>query len=615
MSTRSVKSSLQRLVAVVVLAGSAVLVVPVASAGAVAPALTHDQAFVTAAYNDFLGRYPTAAELTSATAVSLATPAARADVVSGLSKSPEWVRVTVNKLYVDTLGRTGDPGGVAYWVGMISSSQMSVAQVAAAFYSSPEYFAGFGKSNVRTWVLDLYTKILLRDGTQDPTGVNYWVTTTGSAGRGTVAYAFYQSNESRHTRVKGLYETLLGRAPDQAGWDYWAGLIATQGDLALAAELTESSEYYSDAFVRYSFVPVGFGALAAPRAVKADSYRYVVPTVGGTAPLRFSASGLPDGLAIDPGTGSISGTPTAVGLYQTIVTVTDANSSTATAHVQFVVDTISESATWLATVNAYRAASGVPLVTENAAWTAGIQKHLDYLANTPQSFYVGDYQSAHTENPASQWYTAAGAAAAASSDLAGGSGSALSDREAIEVWMTMPFHAIGLLRQNLTQSAFASKSYPSLGLWRAGVDVIRGLVDYGPPTRPILFPGPNSTMQFGSPLGPESPSPSQSCATANPAGLPLIAMLPVAPPIGTTATLKTPTGTTLTEGSDLCVVTAKTYVTTDPVYGPNGLAVLQGDQAVFVIPTKPLASGHYTATIELPGSSPVQWSFWIIPSA
>ena len=180
-----------------VLVVSSVLVAPLASAGAVSSVpLTGDGAFVTAAYNDFLGRNPTDGELAAATAVSLVTPGARASVVVGLSRSTEWVTVTVNKLYTDTLGRAGDKAGVAYWVGMISSGKLSVAQVAAAFYSSPEYFSGFGKSDVRTWVLDLYTKILQRDGTQDSSGVNYWVATTAISGRGAVAYAFYQSSES-----------------------------------------------------------------------------------------------------------------------------------------------------------------------------------------------------------------------------------------------------------------------------------------------------------------------------------------------------------------------------------------------------------------------------------
>ena len=76
--------------------------------------------------------------------------------------------MTVDKLYVDTLGRVGDPGGVNYWVGLLQSHRLSVASVAASFYSSAEYFAGFGHSSVSVWIGDLYAKVLLRNGAERP---------------------------------------------------------------------------------------------------------------------------------------------------------------------------------------------------------------------------------------------------------------------------------------------------------------------------------------------------------------------------------------------------------------------------------------------------------------
>ncbi len=241
----------------VLVVAAVVGVVPAAAAGAgaLSGGLTHDEAFVTAAYQDFLHRLPSPDELGEATAVPLHSAPARAGVVSGLSMSAEWIGVTVEKLYEDTLGRAADAGGKAYWVGILSSRRLTVAQVAASFYSSSEYFTGFGHSSVSTWVSDLYTKVLLRDGAQDPSGVAYWVALTGSAGRWAVAYSVYQSSESCHTRVKELYEVLLGRDPDVGGWDYWAGLIGGSGDLALAASLASSDEYYDRAWDRYGPPP------------------------------------------------------------------------------------------------------------------------------------------------------------------------------------------------------------------------------------------------------------------------------------------------------------------------------------------------------------------------
>ncbi len=52
-------------------------------------------------------------------------------------------------------------------------------------------------------------------------------------------------------------------------------------------------------------------------------YQAVLQAAGGTAPLRWSAQGLPAGLAIDPAGGTIGGTPSAAGSFSPSITLTD----------------------------------------------------------------------------------------------------------------------------------------------------------------------------------------------------------------------------------------------------------------------------------------------------
>lgn len=63
-----------------------------------------------------------------------------------------------------------------------------------------------------------------------------------------------------------------------------------------------------------------------PNGVVNTAYSAPVQAAGGTAPYAWSAVDLPAGLAINPTTGQITGTPTAVGRVTATITVTDSSS-------------------------------------------------------------------------------------------------------------------------------------------------------------------------------------------------------------------------------------------------------------------------------------------------
>jgi hypothetical protein len=230
-----------------------------------------------------------------------------------------------------------------------------------------------------------------------------------------------------------------------------------------------------------------------------------------------------------------------------------------------------------------------------------------YLVKTPQQYFAGQYASAHTENPSSPYYSASGAQEAGYSDLTQGGGSTAV--QAIDGWLKAPFHAIGMLRAQLTQVAFAND--PATGY--AGLDVIQGIDSNQPATTtPILFPGQGATTDLVRFNADEVPSPLETCGWLGRAniGLPLVALLTAAPDPGASAELLRQDGVVQSSAAgSLCVVDEYTYRSSDPVYGQTGASILHGDHAVLLIPSSPLSNGAYSATIHQPGRPDISWSF------
>lgn len=250
---------------------------------------------------------------------------------------------------------------------------------------------------------------------------------------------------------------------------------------------------------------------------------------------------------------------------------------------------------WLTTVNYFREMSGLGPVSEDPFLSDGAYKH---------SCYMLQNDIAHDEIPGRPGYTPEGDAAGNNGNVAVSSVFGTSARSHIELWMTGPFHAIGLLRPNLQKVGFGKCDSESTPKWRSGatLDVLRGLGPSSPKTAPILWPGNGTTTNLNRFIV-ETPDPRDFCGWAGQTvGLPVIALMPEDITGNVTATISGPNGILPT-----CALSE---------LNTNGTAqqILDWDDAIVAMPRTPLTPGTYTVTVTSQARS-VTWSFTVDPNA
>ena len=251
---------------------------------------------------------------------------------------------------------------------------------------------------------------------------------------------------------------------------------------------------------------------------------------------------------------------------------------------------------WLTTVNYYRAMAGLLPVAEDPELSVGALNHSRYM--------IGNGTIVHDEVNGGLFWTMSGDAAGNNGNVAVSSSAATTARKHVELWMTGPFHAIGVLRPKLNTVGYGQFDDPTAAPWRSGatLNVIDGLTrDIPPPGDPILFPGDGTTTSLYQFIA-ETPSPVTFCGWTGSAGLPILAMLPSPPtsPIGRVTT---------DAGVDLEVCTLSEANTSGV-----GQAILKGDNAVVIMPRRPIAPGKYHVQLATAEGS-LDWSFTVDPAA
>jgi cytochrome c peroxidase len=172
---------------------------------------TQDEVWIARLFDDLLGRAPTDAERDAH--VQLLSTGSRARVVARILESAEARARQVDAAYRRVLKRGADPSGLQTYVGRLSGG-WSWATLDANLFASDEYRAS--RPTATDFVTGLYEDILGR--APDAGGL---AAHTRSLGRDSCGKAkgFLTSSEGSERAVEDVYELLFGRMPDPSERD------------------------------------------------------------------------------------------------------------------------------------------------------------------------------------------------------------------------------------------------------------------------------------------------------------------------------------------------------------------------------------------------------------
>ena len=146
-------------------------------------------------------------------------------------------------IFQQAFHRNIDPSGRAYWSAKLVS--ITRPEMLSRVTGSSEYYRKAG-GTIPTFVDAVYQSVLGRAA--DRSGRDYWIRRlqNGRSVEG-VARSLVASSEYRRTQVKTTFQRILERQPATGERDYWTTKIATTRIEVLIATLGASAEFYDGA--------------------------------------------------------------------------------------------------------------------------------------------------------------------------------------------------------------------------------------------------------------------------------------------------------------------------------------------------------------------------------
>ena len=244
---------------------------------------------------------------------------------------------------------------------------------------------------------------------------------------------------------------------------------------------------------------------------------------------------------------------------------------------------------WLNYTNKFRADAGLTPFVESGVLSMGGRLHSIYL--------VKEDEPNHREDPNSPLYTEAGVTAAINGNIYIDTWWLVSSKQAIDFWISAPFHAIPMLNPRLQQVGYG-EYFEQTGEFHYGatMDVRSGRGELPEDTVfPITFPGDGGQTWITSHFLSEYPSPIITCGGYElPVGAPIMAQL------GDGSNRPLVTGYHLEhegEQLEICVYSELTYAHPKSHAYAKGFKILDIQDAVVMMPRSELELGQHEASI------------------
>jgi len=180
------------------------------------------QRYVAQLYHDLLHRPADPGGLAAWTA-QIYNGASYNSVGLAIAQSAEYQSNSIDALYVQYLGRHADAGGLAQWLALLQGGQ-SLDSIRAGILGSDEFLLRAGGTTT-AYLTAVYQAVLNRAA--DPAGFAGWAALIngGSTSRAAVALRILNSDENLGDEITGWYQTFLQRSPEGPGLTDWESIL------------------------------------------------------------------------------------------------------------------------------------------------------------------------------------------------------------------------------------------------------------------------------------------------------------------------------------------------------------------------------------------------------